>query len=232
MATTQNFGLDLTRPGAGNTPPTSPKLVLTLPFEPVQQPMRSPVNTPVKTPVKQAIKTPWADAGTPKITQRIGTSPLWEPMVATPTCPPQMSPQVSMPTIMEYLRSHKDYSILVELITKAGLAETIDSNLYTLFAPTNEAFQDAAAMLKVPNLDLARLLSNHLLKGLNPMSMVFCNGDMYVYTVRNKRLKLSTHERNFVIDYDDMNGPQQAQVLLPDIILKTGAINVISRVLL
>jgi uncharacterized surface protein with fasciclin (FAS1) repeats len=104
--------------------------------------------------------------------------------------------------------------------------------LYTLFAPTNEAFQDAAAMLKVPNLDLARLLSNHLLKGLNPMSMVFCNGDMYVYTVRNKRLKLSTHERNFVIDYDDMNGPQQAQVLLPDIILKTGAINVISRVLL
>lgn len=44
-------------------------------------------------------------------------------------------------SVMDYLESHQEYSVLTDLVKKAGLAETLDTGEeFTLFAPSDTVF--------------------------------------------------------------------------------------------
>ena len=57
-------------------------------------------------------------------------------------------------TIVEVAASDPQFSTLVDLVQKAGLAETLSSGSYTVFAPTNAAFE------KVPKSTLDALAAD------------------------------------------------------------------------
>jgi uncharacterized surface protein with fasciclin (FAS1) repeats len=59
-------------------------------------------------------------------------------LVAIPFAAP--SSAQSDKTIVEVAASDPQFSTLVDLVQKAGLAETLSSGSYTVFAPTNAAF--------------------------------------------------------------------------------------------
>lgn len=44
-------------------------------------------------------------------------------------------------SLVEIAQGNPDFSTLVELVTNAGLAETLSAGNYTVFAPTNAAFE-------------------------------------------------------------------------------------------
>ena len=78
--------------------------------------------------------------------------------------------------LVQVAQSDPQFSTLVELVTKAGLADTLSSGSYTVFAPTNAAFA------KVPKATLDALAQNpaklkavllyHVVKGRVPASKV------------------------------------------------------------
>lgn len=70
---------------------------------------------------------------------------------------------------VDLLAKDKRFSTLVSLIKKADLAKTIDSGEYTVFAPTNEAFdalpESALKALTNDPKALTNLLKGHVVKG-------------------------------------------------------------------
>jgi uncharacterized surface protein with fasciclin (FAS1) repeats len=73
-------------------------------------------------------------------------------LVAIPFAAP--SSAQSDRTIVEVAASDPQFSTLVDLVQKAGLAETLSSGRYTVFAPTNAAFE------KVPKATLDALAAD------------------------------------------------------------------------
>lgn len=77
------------------------------------------------------------------------------------------------PTITTLASNTPDLSILVDAVTSAGLANTLDdrSATYTVFAPTNTAFQNFLndnnfqSLDDVPDAVLSQVLLNHVLSG-------------------------------------------------------------------
>jgi transforming growth factor-beta-induced protein len=80
--------------------------------------------------------------------------------------PPGLVP----PNIVEIGMADDNFSTLVAAVTEAGLADTLVSDIYTLFAPTNEAFAalpDGALQYLLANTDiLADVLMYHVAPGI------------------------------------------------------------------
>lgn len=80
-----------------------------------------------------------------------------------------MVKDMSSTSTIDLLAKDKRFSTLVSLVKKAGLAKTIDSDEYTVFAPTNEAFDvlPESAMKALANdpKALTNLLKGHVVKG-------------------------------------------------------------------
>lgn len=135
----------------------------------------------------------------------------------------------TLPSIVDVVSTNKDFSILLDAVKKAGLVEALSStDALTVFAPTNEAFEEALVALELNGLDdiplgtLEDILLYHVL------------GE----PVRSKDLPESLlvdalNEKGIAIDARrgvQLNG--NTHVIDADIETSNGVIHVIDKVLL
>jgi len=136
-------------------------------------------------------------------------------------------------TIAGYASSDKNFSILVEALTKADLVNVLNgTGNFTVFAPTNDAFKALFTQLGVTGIsDLSKetltpILLYHVL-GTIKQSNMFTTG--YLST-------LSPSHGNFLsLEVDVAGGVKlnkETNVTKADIDLKNGVIHVIDKVLL
>lgn len=114
----------------------------------------------------------------PATTPPVTTPPVTQPPVTAPpeTAPPETVPPVTLPeeitqdNLFQTLQADPDFSIFVELLIAAGFTQdTVLIGPYTIFAPTNAAFDsvDKATLEEVRNdpETLRQLLSYHVIEG-------------------------------------------------------------------
>jgi len=130
-------------------------------------------------------------------------------------------------TIVDVAASDPQFSTLVSLVQKAGLAETLSSGRYTVFAPTNAAFRKVpkktlAALGRNPD-QLRAVLTYHVAKGRVPAAKVVER--KRIKTVNGARIRVRVNGSRVVL-----NG--SARVTKTDIRASNGIVHVINRVLL
>lgn len=144
------------------------------------------------------------------------------------------SPETQSETIVDVASSEDSYSILVQALEKADLASTLEGNgPFTVFAPTNEAFENLLEDLGASSLDdlsadqLEPILLYHVVSG-NAMSTDLANG--YVSTLSpgaaDTKASLLINTDNGVI----LNG--SSTVTTADIEADNGVIHEIDKVLM
>ena len=129
-------------------------------------------------------------------------------------------------TIVDIAAGNEDFSILVALVEAAGLTETLaGEGPFTVFAPTNEAFQALPGFVAdyvIANPDLlTQVLTYHVL------------GDAVMSSDLSSMMVASMDMGNeLTIVVDDMGVTvDQANVIAPDIEASNGVIHVIDAVL-
>ena len=144
------------------------------------------------------------------------------------------SPETQSETIVDVASSEDSYSILVQALEKADLASTLEGNgPFTVFAPTNEAFENLLEDLGASSLDdlsanqLEPILLYHVVSG-NVMSTDLSNG--YVSTLspgaEDTKASLLVNTDNGVM----LNG--SSTVTSADIEADNGVIHEIDKVLM
>ena len=130
-------------------------------------------------------------------------------------------------TVVDIAASNPDFSILVEAVTKAGLAGALSAEgPFTVFAPTNEAFKALFKQLGVSGVKdltaekLTPILTYHVVSG-KVMSTDLTNTS--VATLNGQKIKV-----------DLSNGVKinDSKVTTADISGKNGVVHVIDKVLL
>ncbi len=132
--------------------------------------------------------------------------------------------------IVETAQATPDLSTLVDAVVAADLVETLSGEgPYTVFAPTNAAFEalppaELQRLLKPANKDeLAKILTYHVVAG-DVMAADLSNGQK-VETVEGQDITVS-------IDGDTVKLNDTATVVQPDIKTSNGTVHVIDGVLL
>ena len=138
-------------------------------------------------------------------------------------------------SITDIASGNPNFSILVDALTRANLAETLDQEgSYTVFAPTNDAFMDFLdangfeSLDDVPVATLTQVLLNHVVSGTN-LSTGLTTG--YVKTLA-KGSASSTNTLSMFINTDSgvrLNGV--SSVTTADIIADNGVIHVVDAVI-
>jgi uncharacterized surface protein with fasciclin (FAS1) repeats len=137
-------------------------------------------------------------------------------------------------TITELAVASADLSILVEALTIANLAETLDQpGEYTVFAPTNAAFSAFLAQNNIPSLGavpvdvLTQILLNHVIIGENVSTSLSTGYVSTLATQGDTELNLSMfiNTSNGVV----LNGI--SNVVTPDIDATNGIIHVVDAVI-
>ncbi len=138
-------------------------------------------------------------------------------------------------SITDIASGNPNFSILVDALTRANLAETLDQEgSYTVFAPTNDAFMDFLdangfeSLDDVPVATLTQVLLNHVVSGTN-LSTGLTTG--YVKTLA-KGSASSTNTLSMLINTDSgvrLNGV--SSVTTADIIADNGVIHVVDAVI-
>lgn len=133
-------------------------------------------------------------------------------------------------TIVDVAAGNPDLSILVAAVKKAGLAETLSgAGPFTVFAPTNEAFE---AALKATGLtqdellaspDLAKILTYHVLPA--KVMAADITGASSPATVEGSMLDVK-------LDGDKVKVGANATVTTADVATSNGVVHVIDAVLL
>ena len=135
--------------------------------------------------------------------------------------------ETSAGTVVDIAVSNPDFSILVEAVTKAGLAGALSAEgPFTVFAPTNDAFKALFKQLGVGGVkdltaeQLTPILTYHVVSG-KVMSTDLSNTS--VVTLNGQKIKI-----------DISNGVKinESKVTAADISGKNGVVHVIDRVLL
>jgi uncharacterized surface protein with fasciclin (FAS1) repeats len=143
-------------------------------------------------------------------------------------------PETSSMTIAETVASNPDFSTLLAAVKAAGLADTLSgTGPYTVFAPTNDAFDALPAgtldtLLKPKNKDqLAAILTYHVVDGkvmaadVKPGKVTTVNGATFdVSTAMDGGVEITDGQGN------------TAKVTQTDIVASNGVIHVIDGVLL
>ena len=131
--------------------------------------------------------------------------------------------------IVDVAADTPDLSTLVEAVTAAGLAETLQGEgPFTVFAPTNEAFDALPAgeldrLLKPANkAELAKILKYHVVSG-EIMSSDLTNGQK-AKTVEGGTLTVTINGKTVKVN--------DATVVKADVPASNGVVHVIDRVLL
>jgi uncharacterized surface protein with fasciclin (FAS1) repeats len=143
--------------------------------------------------------------------------------------------------IVENAMNSKDHTTLVAAVKAAGLVETLEgTGPFTVFAPTNEAFNKLPAgtvdnLLKPENKDkLTSVLTYHVIAGRidskNLMDWIKKNGGTYTATtVQGGKLMFSMKGKNLMVMDESGNS---AIVTIKDVYQSNGVIHVIDTVLL
>jgi len=135
--------------------------------------------------------------------------------------------EASAGTVVQIAASNPDFSILVEAVTKAGLAGALSAEgPFTVFAPTNEAFKALFKQLGVGGVkdltaeQLTPILTYHVVSG-KVMSTDLKNSS--VATLNGQKIK---------IDLSSGVKINESKVTTADIAGTNGVVHVIDRVLL
>lgn len=135
-------------------------------------------------------------------------------------------------TIVDIAASDAKFSILVQALTKTKLVSTLNgSTIYTVFAPTNAAFEALLAELKlnslddIPEAELKKILLYHVVGGSNKSSALSTGyypsasekQDGYFYSIYFNKEALM------------LNG--KAKVTQADIMADNGVVHVIDKVI-
>ena len=144
--------------------------------------------------------------------------------------------------IIENAVNSKSHTTLVAAVTAAGLVETLKgSGPFTVFAPTNDAFENLPAgtvenLLKTENkTSLAKVLTYHVLSGkydFRKLSKLIKegNGKTSLKTVSGGTLMFSMNgDKNIMLWDENGNG---ANISVYDVYQSNGVINVIDAVVL
>jgi uncharacterized surface protein with fasciclin (FAS1) repeats len=129
-------------------------------------------------------------------------------------------------TIVEIAQADQNFTTLVDLVVKAGLADTLSgSGPFTVFAPTNEAFSKLPHEM-VENLmndteKLKNVLLYHVVEGKHVSEDIMGIGS--ITSLSGKPIKISNSEGVMVND---------ALVVKADIEAKNGVIHVIDKVIM
>jgi uncharacterized surface protein with fasciclin (FAS1) repeats len=144
--------------------------------------------------------------------------------------PVSATPATPSATITQTAASAPQFSTLVSLLKKAGLAGTLDKpGAYTVFAPTNAAFA------KVPKATLQKVGSNpallkkvllyHVVKGKVPAATVVSLNGKQVKTLAGSPVKVTVRGGEVFL-----NG--STRVTKTDVMASNGVIHVINKVLI
>jgi uncharacterized surface protein with fasciclin (FAS1) repeats len=120
-------------------------------------------------------------------------------------------------TIVDVAASDKRFTTLVKLVKQAGLADTLASGKYTVFAPTNAAFKkvpkSTLSGLAKDKAKLKQVLLYHVVKGKVPASKVVklksaktVEGSKVRIRVRNGKVYLNKTVRVTQTDVKASNG--------------------------
>jgi len=143
--------------------------------------------------------------------------------------------------IIENAVNSKDHTTLVAAVKAAGLVETLQGpGPFTVFAPTNEAFNKLPAgtvdnLLKPENKNqLSSVLTYHVVPGtLDSKALMekvkMGNGTAMLKTVQGEELTIM--EKGKKLWVKDTKG-NMAQVTIKDVYQKNGVIHVVDKVLM
>ncbi len=134
-------------------------------------------------------------------------------------------------TIVDVAVGAGDFTTLVAAVQAAGLVDTLSGEgPFTVFAPTDAAFEAALADLGVTaeellaNPDLGGILTYHVVPGAVPASDVVTLDGQEVETVNGATVTISIDGENVMVN--------DANVITTDIMASNGIIHVIDAVLL
>src|SRR6202521_5477500 len=142
--------------------------------------------------------------------------------------------------IVENAVNSKDHTTLVAAVKAAGLVETLEGpGPFTVFAPTNEAFNKLPAgtvdtLLQAENkATLTKVLTYHVVAGRLSAAdlkqqIKTGNGTAELTTVEGGKLWASLHEGKHIMLKDEKGGT--ALVTIPDVFQSNGVIHVIDTV--
>jgi len=137
----------------------------------------------------------------------------------------------SFDTVVDVALSNDDFSTLVAAVTEAGLVETLQGEgPFTVFAPTNAAFEQALSDLGLTadellaSDDLAGILTYHVVPAQVLAADAIAADGTEVATVNGDTIEVSVVEGNVMID--------GATVTTADIVAGNGVVHVIDSVIL
>jgi transforming growth factor-beta-induced protein len=131
-------------------------------------------------------------------------------------------------TITQIAAADPQFSILVSLLVKAGLAETLGGGTFTVFAPTNAAF-DKLSKETLDSLSnnpdkLREVLTYHVIDGNVAISTAATSSDLKTLTTNKLPLQVRNEGGTYKIG--------EASVIKADIAASNGVIHVIDSVLI
>jgi transforming growth factor-beta-induced protein len=148
-------------------------------------------------------------------------------------CKKDSSSSIAEQTIVQYAQSNKDFSILVEALAKANLVGALNgSGNFTVFAPTNEAFNALFTQLGISGISdlsaatLTPILLYHVL-GEREMSSMLASG--YYSTLSPAQ---GNYSSLYVTVSNGVTLNKDTKVILADVNVKNGVIHAIDKVLL
>ena len=150
------------------------------------------------------------------------------------SCSDDDSPQQNN-SITDIASENPNFSILVEALSRADLAETLDQEgSYTVFAPTNEAFMNFLddngfeSLDDVPLPTLTQVLLNHVVSGTN-LSSGLTTG--YVKTLATGSASSTNTLSMFINTASGVRLNGVSSVTTADIIADNGVIHVVDAVI-
>lgn len=150
--------------------------------------------------------------------------------------PPATEPQ----NIVQIASANPDFSVLVSAVVKANLATTLSgSDLFTVFAPTNAAFNAAASALgftdgaalvaALSSADLAKVLLYHVASGRNLAASLSAGPLPTAYVFEGTPASVTLSVSSGVVITDSVL--TQATVTTADLVASNGVIHVINKLL-
>ena len=146
-------------------------------------------------------------------------------------------------TIVEVATQAGDFSTLVALVGQAGLAETLSGEgPFTVFAPTDEAFEAAAAELGVsfealgeylaanPEV-LTQILTYHVVSGEVPAATVLTLDGQSVETVEGASFTVNVDGATDAVTLTDAVG-REIKVIDVNVEASNGLIHIVDKVML
>jgi transforming growth factor-beta-induced protein len=132
------------------------------------------------------------------------------------------------PTVVNHALANENFTTLVQAVIKAGLAEALSSEgPFTVFAPTNAAFDALFAQLRISGIDalsaeqLVPILTYHVV-----------SGKVMSTDLTNTTVGTLNEGKSIKIDLTDGVKINESRVITADIVGSNGVIHVIDSVLL